>query len=592
MSTFGDTTPESPADPSKVFGDSENTAVGDSSAVRARSSWWTSALLPPDFYPERQIDALTWSEAVFEPVALIGTVICLVLGVVSFGLVLSPGWETRYVVILAAVVALEAFFYSRRLTRSAFLFKEWLVLLAPPIVLVRFLPYLDDPNASVVTDVLTWLRDPGAIFSFAFVADVVVLLTVWWVVFACTQRLNQLRVQEGEIVERAENRYSQMFEDNWRSYDHQAPLRQLGQFYLWGGVFLVVVSALASIGTAQFLSIDALGQLIGFQRPSLHLVLANVLLYFVLGLVLIGEAQFVRQRTLWRLDHLAMPAEIASRWVSSVVGVVLIATIVALILPTSYAMTLGELISYVVYIAVEVVGFVVAGIFYLLFLISRLFPHTTGGTQPPAPALAPHFPAATTSPGGASPFDAIRSLIFWLVALGILAYSLSVLWRRRGPRVGVGALLRVLRVPIAILRWLVRIIGIAGRQVGHAVVSIVPALFRHVPTAPPAAFRFVSLSKMGPRERVEYFYLSLCERAAQLGHPRPPGVTPAEYETMLRESLPIVDPELSQVTEAFVEARYGPHPTTQSRVSAVRVQWQVLKLKLRQARVQRMKRPG
>ncbi len=570
-----------------TFGDAKFNPPSEATEPVGPRAHWSDLLLPPDFYPERRVDTATWAEALFEPVALIGALVCFVLGVVAFGLAIAPGWQTRFLVILSAVVGIEAFLYSRRLTRSAFLFKEWLVLLVPPIVLIRFLPYLDDPSATLGRDLASWWHDPSTFFTVAFVADTIVLLGAWTIVFVCTQALNQLRVQEGEILDQTDARFKELYEDNWRSYDHSEPLRRLGRIYLWGGVILVILAAMASIGTTQLFNVAALGQLIGFQRPSLQLVLANVFLYFLLGLLLLGEAHYVRQRTIWRLDRLSAPSEVATRWVGSVVGLVLAAAILAAVLPTSYAMTLGQLVGYVAYAVVEVFAYFAAAIFYLIYLIARLFGARSGGSEPQHPAALPHLPSVASAPPSASPLDTIRSLVFWLIALGILLYSLSVLWRKRGPSLGHFPLGRLLRVPGRLILWLVRLIGRVGREVGQAMVNAVPTLFRHVPTTPPRAFRFVSLSRLGPRELVEYFYLSVCERAGQLGHPRPPGVTPLEYRSILRESLPLVDPELDALTDAFVEARYGPRPTTRSRAQAAREQWQVLKVKLRRARIHR-----
>lgn len=570
-----------------TFGDAKSNQQSE-----AERGHWADLLLPPDFSPDRQVDPGTWAEAAFELVALVGAVVCFVLGLVDFGLALSPGWQTRFLVVLSAVVGVEAFLYARRLTGPAFRLKEWLALLVPPIVLMRLLPYLDDPTASLGQDVAQWWQNPGAFFTFAFIADGIILLIVWGIVFLCTRYLNRLRVQEGEMLDQIDNRFKELYEDNWRSYDHSEPLRKLGQFYLWGGVVLVILAALSSIGTSQFLNMAALGQLIGFQRPSIHLALANVLLYFVLGLLLLGEAHYVRQRTIWKLDRLPVPGEVASRWVGAVVGLVILAGIIALILPTSYAMTLGQMLECVVGAALEAFAYIVGGIFYLFYLLSRLFPGGKGGgEQHPAPAAVPHLPhAAAAPPPGASPLDTIRSLIFWLVALGIVIYCLSVLWRKRGNWMVNLPLAGILRGPIRFLSWLIQLIGHAGREVGRAVVSVVPNLFHRVETTAPRAFRFVSLSKLGPRELIEYFYLSVCERAGQLGHPRPPGVTPTEYQAMLRSALPLVDPEIEALTAAFIEARYGPHAATPSRAQAIREYWKILKVKLRRVRV-RTRRP-
>src|SRR5439155_10310387 len=73
-------------------------------------------ILPPDFAPERSGDALTWAEAIFEPIALVVVVICFVLSLIQFGVALFPRWSTQFVIPLLILVAVEGFFYSRRLT--------------------------------------------------------------------------------------------------------------------------------------------------------------------------------------------------------------------------------------------------------------------------------------------------------------------------------------------------------------------------------------------------------------------------------------------------------------------------------------------
>jgi hypothetical protein len=566
---------------------SGNSTSGRSSERTIRPPFWTRLLLPPDFSPEHQTGVLTWVEALFEPAALIGTVVCFVLGLVSFGLVLSPGWETRSVIMVSIIVGAEAFLYSRRLVRSLFMPREWIVLLVPPIVAVRLLPYLNDPTASLGNDLLAWIRDPSTFFTFAFTADVLILLMVWIVVFSATQCLNRLRVQEGEMPVTSGASYDRMYEDSWRSYDHSSPLRHLERLYVWGGVILVILSALASIGTDQFLSVQALGQLLAFQRPSLHLVLANVLLYFVIGLLLLGEAQLVRQRTLWQLDRLAIPPEIIGRWITGVVGLVAVALVVALILPTGYALTLGDIADYITSIVIEAATYLAAALFYVLYLLGHLLPGDGRAASPVAPAVPPHLPITPPPAGGASPLEALRSVAFWIIALGLVAYSIGVLWRRRSPYLARLPLLRLAAVPLVILRWLVTVLRRMGRRVGQAVAAAVPAFLRQVPERGRRPVRFLTLGRLGPRELVEYFYLSICERAAQLGHPRPPGMTPAEYREVLRHRLPLVNPELDALTEAFIEARYGPRPVSRESARTVRAIWQALKLKLRKARIQR-----
>jgi hypothetical protein len=551
---------------------------------------WSKRILPPDHIPDRRVDSRTWAEAIFEPVALIGALVCFVLGIVGLGVVVVPTWDTAFIAPLTVTVGVEAFLYVRGLERPRFIARDWLVYLVPPLFLTRFLPYLFERDVNVGQDILAWWNNPGSFFTAAFVVDALIILLAWTIIYWCTHYLNQLRVQPGELSDSQNASIQRAYEDTTRALDHSEPLRQLGRIYLTGGVILVILGALASIGTQQLFTFNALEQLIGFQRPAVQLVLANVLLYFVLGLLLLGEAHFVRQRTLWRIDRLAIPNEVENRWIGSVLVLVVVATLVAFILPTSYAMTLGDLISGLFFAVTEVLALIAAAVFYIIFLIASLFPRQSGPAHP-APALAP-FPLTPTAapPTGSSPLDTIRSLIFWALALGIVAYSLSVLWRRRGGWPIQIAWLTILRLPYGFLRSLLSLVRRVGREVAEAMAHAVPSFFRQAPPAIVRPFRLVSLTRMNPRERIEYFYLSICERAARLGHPRPQGTTPVEYEAILRRDLPVVDPEMTALTEAFVEARYGPRAVSAEQAQTVRRRWQALKLKLRQARLLRAKR--
>ncbi|HVB96604.1 MAG TPA: DUF4129 domain-containing protein [Chloroflexota bacterium] len=555
-------------------------------------SGWSKRILPPDHVPDRALDARAWAEAVFEPIALIGALICFVLGIVSLGLAIVPSWDTSFIAPLTALVGIEAFVYARGLDRPRFVARDWLVFLVGPLVLARFLPYLLEADANLGTDVGFWWSNPGSFFTLAFLVDAAILLLSWSAIYVCTQYLNQLRVQPGELSDPRPSSIQPSYDDSIRALDHSEPLRQLGRIYLVGGVLLVVLGAIASIGTQQLFNFNAISQLIGFQRPSTELVLANVLLYFLLGLGLLGEGHFVRQRTLWRLDHIPIPSEVENRWIGSVVALVLVATIIAFILPTSYAMTLGDLISGVLYAVAEVIALVAAGVFYLMYLISSLFPHHSGPPQAPPSFAPPRPPPVAAPPPGGSPFDTIRSLIFWALALGIVAYSLSVYWRRRGGLPIRLPLLGLLRLPLLFLRVLLRLVGRVGREFAEAVARAVPSFLRQASPTITRPLRLVSLARMDPRQRVEYFYLSICERAAQLGHPRAPGTTPDEYEATLRHELPVVDPEMTALTNAFVEARYGPRVVSAEQAQAMRGRWQTLKVKLRQARLLRAKHPS
>ena len=92
------------------------------------------------------------------------------------------------------------------------------------------------------------------------------------------------------------------------------------------------------------------------------------------------------------------------------------------------------------------------------------------------------------------------------------------------------------------------------------------------------------MRRLEPRELVRYFYVSAARRAAQAGQPRRPAQTPYEYEASLGEHFPDLEPDLSGLTEAFVEARYGREPVEDEDVARVKPLWQRVTAALRRRR--------
>ncbi|MGE5263114.1 MAG: DUF4129 domain-containing protein, partial [Acidobacteriota bacterium] len=85
------------------------------------------------------------------------------------------------------------------------------------------------------------------------------------------------------------------------------------------------------------------------------------------------------------------------------------------------------------------------------------------------------------------------------------------------------------------------------------------------------------------RERVRRLYLLLVQRAAEAGHPRRLTQTPYEYSSELKSYIGENEDALSQLTEAFVEARYGRRDFDAGEVSRLHRLWQALRSALHRA---------
>jgi hypothetical protein len=92
------------------------------------------------------------------------------------------------------------------------------------------------------------------------------------------------------------------------------------------------------------------------------------------------------------------------------------------------------------------------------------------------------------------------------------------------------------------------------------------------------------LGALSPRERILYYYLSILRRASKLGLSRHRAQTPNEYDTILRPHLDQAQQEMTQLTQAFVEARYSRHAFDREQDKQVRTRWQQVKAALRALR--------
>lgn len=546
-------------------------------------------LLPPDFYREREVTVRDWVEAIFEPAALVALVGLFVGGITRFLQVFAPEWDSRLIGPLALVVSLEAFLYGRRLARSSILLKEWAVLLVPPILVLKLFPYVVG-TGDLVSDLGIWWRSPSSVLSFDFIVGTCLLLLAWQMTLGATLDLGYIRVQRGEVpVPGDPGRLTRYDADDssWRRFDHSAPLRLLSSRVLWGGVLLALLGAIVALDSAQLLTPEALLELVSFRRPGPSAALANVVTYYAVGLLFLAEAAYVRRRTAWQVERLEPPPTVGTAWIAqAAVGVVAI-VLIAIVLPTSYSLTISQLLDVLLGAVVSVAQFIVALIMVvflaILYPFSLLFPGG-GGDSSAQPAMPP--PAAAPPAASVPLLEVLQSLVFWLVALGVVVYALSVIWRKRPPLpgwLGRGVVGRFLRGIGRLLASIWR----AGEKSARRVIAALPRLRPRQPLDVARPFRWLSLRTLGPRELVEYFYLSVIERATRLGFGRESGETAAEFSRRLPARFPDSEPELHELTDAFLQARYGPRPVDEGLVKSARARWQALKLKLRARRLAR-----
>jgi hypothetical protein len=232
-------------------------------------------------------------------------------------------------------------------------------------------------------------------------------------------------------------------------------------------------------------------------------------------------------------------------------------------------------------------------IYFILLVLTfplNLLMRLLGGSsltpnQPPPAQMIPSLtPDQPVSPNPL--LDMLQSLLFWAIFLFVVGYALTHYFRRHG------ALLEALR-SIPLLSWLVKGMSALGDllcKLSGQFAAVVDAGLKRLrtpvdssgPLAPPA--RHLSLRRLSPRERVQYFYLAMVRRGSERGLGRKPAQTPREYAATLDTAVPDANAEIDSLTDAFIEARYSCHDITPDRARTVQSYWERVKAALRKKR--------
>jgi len=503
-----------------------------------------------------------WVENLFRPLAVGVMSGCIALSVVGLVRLFAPTWNGTYLVVGCVLAALEAN-YSYQLIRARQLrgtdvlrFRAFEI--ATFFILLKIGSYAGDRWADVLADVETWPRQPFNIVGPETTVAFVLALLSWQ---ASTQTARDLD-QIGEPPERHRH--------------YVPPMEKLTGRFFWGGTALLIVAGITRIGIAALLDLS---------RPSVPGLVLNVLVYFLLGLVMLGQVQFTRLRTQWQAQRIKITDELASRWVRYSLALIGLAALVAFVLPTGYTVGLLDAVAAIIYVLSTIVTLLGIILSFLLGLLLAPLAMLFGIERFKHRRALPPLELPRQQPGGpgiATPgwFEILRSLLFWAATLGMIFYVIRSYLRDRPELLQALASLGPIRAVRDLLTALWRcLVGLA-----EAVNERIPqqlSLWRIRQGPSETSFRFFRLGALSPRERILYYYLSILRRAGQQGFPRRRAQTPLEYDGTLRPHLPEAQQEMSRLTQDFVEARYSKHPVDREREKQVRTRWQQVKAALR-----------
>ena len=506
-----------------------------------------------------------WIEDVFRPLAVGGMIGCIALSLVHLIQLFFPSWNGTFLVVSCVAVALEAN-YSYRLVRSQRLsgldrLRFGLVEIAVILISLRAASYIGDPWSAVLQDIRAWPQDPLRVFDLEVMYAFLLALLSWSVSTQTTSDLE--RIGEPPV----------------RDKYYVPPVRSLVNRFFWGGAMLLWTAGLTRVGISS---------LINLSRPPVPGIILNVLIYFVLGLLVLGQIRFTQLSLRWHKASLEVPQALAGRWIRYTLVLLTLAGLVAFLLPTAYTLPLLDVAAIVVqallYAFNVIFQLVLFGFLLLLTPLARLF---GGDIRTPAPDPGPPPELRPPTPNGSTPawFEILRAVVFWAFAFGVAWYIVRSYLRDRPELMASLKQLRLVRslrrLVRAFWRQVNRLLGAARERIPQQLTLLRKRRMGVRPIESKERARFFSLRGLSRRQRMLYYYLSILRRAARRGYPRSQSQTPYEYDTDLGPSIPQARAELNRLTEAFVEMRYSTHEVDEERERSVRADWKTIRAAVR-----------
>ena len=506
-----------------------------------------------------------WNSSLLRPVLITLLVGCIAVAAVGLLRHLAPALIGYYVQI-TLVAALSATFIGSYTTtllvqpeqrhrrtlafRAAEVGLILFLLRAAIWLLVEGLPSLQTTLYSPLT----------TLFSGAFVVSAVLVYVTWILSVLVTDDFLQMGLHPDELIVRTGRGESRWSPDVGVRSDRQALLARFTQRWIGGGVLMLMLTAGSQIGGGS-------NGFFAIARQSIDpLVIGASVIYFLIGLILIAVGRLAVLRAQWQIERIPAESSIARNWPIYTGGLLLIAGLIAAVLPLGGTFRLAQILGWII----QTLYLIVFGILGLILaFISQFLPEgqPEAVPEPSGPISPPQF-APATDQAAVPPW--IGGTIFWIILAVLLGYAAYLYLQERG-------------VNFAWLRQFWERLVQAWRGLwsefdewrASAVAASPGQEEQPQNRRGPRWWRRLQLGRMSPSERIRYFYLTTLDQAQAQGVGRKPGETPLRFAPRLEEKIPEADDKpFSQLTDEFVEIQYAGRSVDDESASYAQRLWQ------------------
>lgn len=521
---------------------------------------------------------------------------CLSVPFLLVGQKIFNDWNNQYLAPLAFLVSLEAMLTYHRLKKFDFFDgRSWLSLGAELLVLaviIRLLLYWVHGWDLFWEALSYWPEQFGAyFFDVQYLLVLGFSLVIWFISSNLEAMFDQF--SEDEALLRADIDTGQSEERN------ELRSRLANQVILGGAVMS---------GLIAWIYLD--GGLPWRSHPQVQVGLIALLGYFIASLVLLSLTHFAILRVYWIVNKIPISDNLTWRWASLSLLVIGGLGLIALLLPTGYSAPILRFIELLLSVIIGIFQIILFLLGLPVVLLIRWLMQVFGSQQtlPEIPQLEPEVIILTgqTPDEPTSGLSLLKAILLWggLLVMAILAFTVYLrdhpeyLRWMKGKRLVVW----LAGVWIAWLAWL--------QGVRHSAVGMIRDGWQRLQAGNYSSSalrvgRIINPRRLPARQQIQFYYLAMLRRAAEIGMPRAPAQTPQEYESRLVEFLharmvdqqqggasfadqpeAVQDPqavleEVSGLTRQFHEARYSQHEISLGQVNLVRRYWDRIRETLR-----------
>lgn len=515
---------------------------------------------------------------------------CLVVPVILVLQQIRPDWQGWYLVPVVFLISLESMVSQAYMSKISpveprwwiYRFSELIVL----VVLLRMLLFGLYSFDRFWLDILSWRQNIWGAFSGPeFLVVLFVLFCTWALAGRMENNLQQLGGDDQLLKAEIDTGYTE---------ERIAIRQQLANTIIALGGLMIALVAFIDIGFGN--SLD--------NAAVVNLGTYAIIVYFCCALMVLSLTQYAILRVRWVIYRVRFDSKITTRWFGFCLFFIISLAIIASLLPTGYS---DRLLAWLQVGFAYLIAILQVIIFYLtlpfVLLIGWLLSLFRGNSQPVKTPPIKFQPIPSQISSEPIPWlEAIKTFVFWLVLLGLVAYAFIFYFREHPEYFGwlrrSGLLGRVRQLFTMLTNWFRGV----NRQISSSLQNQINR-FRGRDDGKTlfTRDRFINPRRLSPRQQVLFYYYALLQRGEAAGVLRSPSQTAGEYSKRLAsflleeqgveyqpthegESEVNVTQVVKQMTDDFYEARYSLHEINNEEAGLVRRYWERIRGMLRSVR--------